>query len=385
MTSDRCIFQGELGEIHLPDLLTFLDMIQRTGTLEVKRAAEEKRLFWDRGEIVHAESTLPAEQLGEYLRVNGWVTLEALARARGKLGPEAGDGELVKTLVDADDLDASFLPNAVRKLILDIVYSVFEWNEGDFRFVSTSEPHPEKTSLRTSVSNIIMEGSRRLDEWQRIRETFAHDGLFPHPSEDEDAVVNLPPLEREILEACDGTRPIAEIIQSVPHDQFTVLGSLLTLANAGVVVVAEEPRRPSGEDETIDVEPVDGLSEFERESANRTIAAFNNMFAGIHEKIRAVKGDEGTERYAATLRKQSFQRAGVFSGVDFEDGGLLPPAPILANVAQLPEEERLKRLKGTLDRLLAQLVVQLDAAYDAEDKKAVSELIAREKATIAEG
>ena len=63
MSAGRCIFQGEFGEVRIPDLLTFLDMLGKTGTLEVRRGQDFKRIWWERGEIVFADSAAPSEQV----------------------------------------------------------------------------------------------------------------------------------------------------------------------------------------------------------------------------------------------------------------------------------------------------------------------------------
>jgi len=379
MTTESCIFEGRFGEIHIPDLLTFLDMIGKTGMLEVRRDEESKRVFWDGGSIVFADSTNPDEQMGGYLLRNGWVSREALHMAR----EEAGDDErkLVAVLIREGELAPGRLPKAVRSLVLDIVYSLFDWDEGSFRFVVESEHHPEKVTLRTSVSNIIMEGSRRLDEWRRFRDVFPSDDLHPHPKADETpASVKLAPIEEEILGHVDGRRSIAQLIQLVDHDQFTTLSALHALLTAGFIGVSREPVEAAGAASA--ATGGNGLSGEEAEAASSILEAFNNIFAGIHERVLAVKGEQGRERFSATLSKASFQKVGVFNGVQFTEEGRLPDAPVLENVAQLPSDERLSRLKGSMDRLLAQQVLQMDTSYPTEEKKAISDLIAREKSRI---
>lgn len=380
MTSERCIFEGEFGEIHIPDLLTFLDMLGRTGTLELTRDDEKKCVYWDRGEIIYATSSAERQQVASYLSVNGWVAPDALEEARAEADAEDA---VVKALIKAGALDPTFLPRAVRDLVLDIVYSAFEWNAGRFRFLLTDQPYPERVALKTSVSNIIMDGGRRMDEWQRIREAIPHDEVYPQrAAEEEAATVKLPELEQAILGLVDGQRTVAGIIREVEHDQFTVLGALMQLDNAGMIDFSEEPAIVAADD-TLELE-VPGLSEFERQQATRTLETFNNIFSGIHDRVVAVKGSQGTSRYAKTLLKPSFQKEGLFVGVEFEADGKLPIGPVLVNVAQADQDQRMSRLKGTLDRLLAQLVVQLDKSYDAKDKRAVSDLIAREKSRLAE-
>ena len=397
MTTGRCIFQGEFGEILIPDILTFLDMIGKTGVLEVERPDETKHIYWERGEIVFADSTTDGQRIGGFLSRNGWIDPAALAEARQAA---KRDDELVKALLRKGALEPTILPRAIKLLVLDIVYSLFEWRTGTFKFVLTKTAHVEKVVLRTSVSNIIMEGTRRLDEWQRIREVFPTDDTrAAHAMTLAEAGVKLAPVEQEVLAQVDGTRTVADIVRLVDHDQFTVLNALLTLSSAGLVrATGSAPRaagaappapaasapRPEGVLD-LDIGPSDGggLPDDQRSAAMKTVEAFNNIFAGIHSRIATIKGPPGVEQFASVVHKGSFQKSDVFAGVHFGADGRLPADTILRNLVAVPTDERLPRLKGNLDRLLAQQVLQLDTSYPPDEKKAVSDLIAREKARIA--
>ena len=369
MTTERCIFQGEFGEILIPDLLTFLDMLGKTGTLELCRGDVTKRIHWHQGEIIFADSTDPQEGLGQYLVRNGWITREALESARAGSSPK---GDLVKNLIRSGALRTDLLPKSERSLVLDIVYSIFEWREGSFRFVITPEPHQDRVVLQTSVSNIIMEGSRRLDEWTRIRQSFMSDEIYPHVvAGNPSTTLQLPPVELDVLAQVDGAKTIADIVGAVEHDQFTVFNALLTLSSAGVIGVSDTP---------VADDPREGaLSDEERAAATELLAGFNNIFESLLERVRRIKGEAAAVRFDATLGQPSFQRGGPLAGVTFTAGGRIPAAAVLGNIARMPPEDRVAKLKGSLDRLLAKQVLMLDTSYPPAEKQAISELIAREK------
>lgn len=372
MTTPRRIFQGELGAVLIPDLLTFLDMLGKTGTLELCRDGTTKRIFWHSGEIIFGDSSDSQEHVGEYLVRNGWVDPEALARSRAKSSSPA---DIVRNLIVDGNLRPDLLPKTERSLVLDIVYSIFEWKHGTFAFLLEEEPHPERVVLKTSVSNIIMEGSRRLDEWKRIRDTFRSDEVHPFVVPDNPAQnVQLPPIERDVLAQVDGRKRISDIVRSVEHDQFTVLNALLTLHSAGAIEVSDTPAVEAGDGA--------GLSDPERAAALEVTQAFNNIFESLYERVRRIKGADGVARFDSTLSHPSFQRGGPFTGVAFTPQGRVPAGPVLANLASMPADERLPKLKGSLDRLLAKQVLMLDTSYPSAEKQAISELIAREKARL---
>lgn len=369
MSESRAIFQGTLGDINVPDVLTFLDMLGKTGTLEVRHATDVRRLYWDSGEICFADSSIPAETLPGWLALNGKVSREAVEDARKAAKKEE---DVVTELVKMGELDPSGLPRSLRELVLDIVYALFEWDGGEFAFSLTDEPHEEKVVLRTSCSNIIMEGSRRLDEWRRIRTVFPNDDVFlALPEGEPQASVKLSDVEEELLGHVDGKKTVADLVQATGHDHFTTLTALHALLTTGHVEVSDEAQQgPAGGN---------GLDGDEAEVASTIVEVFNNIFAGIHERVVEVKGDAGRDRFRSTLSKPSFQKAGVFQGVSFADDGRLPTDAVLRNVASVEDEQRIQRLKGSMDRLLAQQVLQVDTSYPREAKHAVSELISKEK------
>jgi hypothetical protein len=377
VSDGRCIFEGTFGDIHIPDVLTFLDMLGKTGTLEVRNGEDSRHLYLDDGELIFADSSLGHETLPGWLLRNGRISKQAMEDARANATDET---KIVAELVKMGELDPSSLPASLRGLVLDIIYGLFDWEEGTFQFFLTAQAHGEKVVLRTSASNIIMEGSRRLDEGRRIRQVMPHDGFYPALAEaDAPASVKLADVEEELLGHVNGKRSIADLVQLVEHDHFTTVGALHALLTTGFITVSEEPSDGAAADTG------NGLSGDEAETARGIVEVFNNIFAGIHAKVVDVKGDPGRERFVATLKKQSFQKVGVFEGVSFSPDGRLPTEALLKNVATIAEEGRIQRLKGTMDRLLAQQVLQLDNSYPREQKHAVSELITREKERLPQG
>jgi len=174
-----------------------------------------------------------------------------------------------------------------------------------------------------------------------------------------------------VLAQLDGQKTIAEIVGSVEHDQFTVLNALLTLHAAGVIGVSDTPvGGPEGNGE---------LADGDRIAVTELLHGFNNIFASVLERVRRIKGEEAASRFDAMLGQPSFQRGGPFAGVTFTPDGRIPVSAVIGNVTRMPPEDRVAKLKGSLDRLLAKQVLMLDTSYPPAEKQAISDLIAREK------
>src|SRR2546423_8016073 len=72
--SDTPILQGDISRIQLPDVLSFVSMIRRSGKLVLRNDNLERTLFWKDGDIVFATSSSPEDSLGQFLLRNGKIT-----------------------------------------------------------------------------------------------------------------------------------------------------------------------------------------------------------------------------------------------------------------------------------------------------------------------
>ena len=102
------------------------------------------------------------------------------------------------------------------------IYDIFLWNEGDFQFIDDELPQMEMIPLQVDVTGMIMEGTRRVDEWNRIHTLIGHEGLVPS------IVKELPPEEldddaqRTVVNAIDGKRSLAELVLESRSSSFNV-------------------------------------------------------------------------------------------------------------------------------------------------------------------
>src|SRR5512140_280102 len=72
---------GNLKTMSAPDLLQWLSLGQKTGTLVVTGRGVEKRIFFKEGRILSSASTDPREYLGQFLMSHGYITEAELKKA----------------------------------------------------------------------------------------------------------------------------------------------------------------------------------------------------------------------------------------------------------------------------------------------------------------
>ncbi len=80
------------------------------------------------------------------------------------------DKELGLLLVNANYITQQDILSSLQSYFTNIVNRLFTWVEGFFRFENDLMPPDDKITVRIGLENIIIEGSRRLREWEQLQD-----------------------------------------------------------------------------------------------------------------------------------------------------------------------------------------------------------------------
>ncbi len=225
---------GNLKTMVLPELLQWLSMGQKSGTLKIDNGEVEKKIVFSDGAIVSSGSTDPKEYLGCFLCSHGYLPEEQIEEA---LRRQKSEKKLLgQILVNMGAIAEEDLHQVLRMKTEESIYDIFTWGEGDFEFFDDELPEETMIPMALDVQGLVLEGSRRLDEWQRIRE------LVPSPQCVPVAIVDLQALELDeidlrILEWIDDDRTVEEISQGAQTSLFHVAGTIADQVRDGTVKV----------------------------------------------------------------------------------------------------------------------------------------------------
>ena len=350
------ILDGSLRAISTPDLLTFINLIKKTGTLTLQQGDNTQKIFWERGEIIFASSSDPEVSLGSFLVRHGKITPEQNMKSGLQVEPGKRQGRI---LVQMGILTPKALWWAVKNQVLEIIYSVFTARDGWFYFEETEETYGEKIKLSTSTTNIVMEGIRRLDEWPRIKEILPNDRIVPRlaPKEKRDKTVKFLEAEEAILSLVDNERTVRDIIYLSNMEEFETLRLLMAFVLARYVQVPEGSNG-AAVDEVEDSQALDTVVE-----------SFNAVFS----QIGAYLAVHLTPMAVAGLMERALasSESPVLDGLSFDGECRLDPRSLTANVAEVRVEERIKALEGGLNHLLSFLLFEASKHLDPEEKSAL--------------
>ena len=236
---------GNLRTMDLPEVLQWIAGGRKTGTLHLERRSIEKRITFVDGIIQGTWSNDPRESLGQFLIRDALVTEEQLFTA---LLRQEKEGRLVGVILVAEGVvGEDDLRRALQRKVAETVYDLFLWPEGQFEFKDGEVPAAAGISIDLPVMGVIMEGARRVDEWERIREVFPTSGTaFAVPKAIPPEVTDRD--DRRLLELAAGGRTIAGLALEMYQSEFDVASRAYDLHRRRLLEVARvEDTVPTGD------------------------------------------------------------------------------------------------------------------------------------------
>ncbi|HUP65277.1 MAG TPA: DUF4388 domain-containing protein [Thermoanaerobaculia bacterium] len=236
---------GHLRTMAAGHLFQWLSFGQKSGRLVVTSALVEKTIYVQKGRIVSSASTDPREYLGQFLMSHGFISEDELKKAMEV--QQQSRILLGKILVIIEAISEDDLRRLMKRKAEEEIYDIFLWPDGEFEFEDDDSPAMEMVPLSLDVTGIVMEGSRRVDEWSRIREVVPSLSLVPVASEKIDTT-GLSEAQRKIIELIDGQRTGEAIALESRASNFVVSRTLYELATAQRIELEERDTAPAEEE-----------------------------------------------------------------------------------------------------------------------------------------
>ena len=160
--------KGNLRDFSTTQLLNLINLARKTGTLTIQNGNQAEMSFRE-GRLIYATLNQKSSALVTILQRAGKLSGEQVQAIRKGAG-KTSDKELGLQLINAGLVSQNDIIQSVRQHILDVVYRLFTWGEGLFRFEANILPPPERIVVPINLESVIMEGSRRLKEWERLQD-----------------------------------------------------------------------------------------------------------------------------------------------------------------------------------------------------------------------
>ncbi|HSM94308.1 MAG TPA: response regulator [Anaeromyxobacteraceae bacterium] len=216
------------GALHdnLPELLTAFYLAQQTGELTVQKGKVKKSIYFEKGRPVFAISNLVTDRFGPFLVRVGKITqsqLELCAAAAEKTGRRTGD-----VLVEMGLLKDTEKLYYVAQQVKAIIYSVFAWEEGQYRLHFAYRAAKEAIKIDLHPAHLIIRGIKKLYKPERLYRLLGPDDRLAPTQQPSYSLheVELDRWEAELLPQIDGSRTVSELIALARRPEHAVYGFL---------------------------------------------------------------------------------------------------------------------------------------------------------------
>jgi hypothetical protein len=258
--------QGNLMEFSLPNIFQLVKMSAKSGALTIRREDEWGRIYFRHGLITYAFSVPQHLPLGERLIKNGAITPAQLGKAL-RAQKKGGEGARIGAiLLQEGVIDRGTLEEAVHEQIQDAAFDFFSWPTGEFEFSADEHVTDEDILVEMNVENVIMEGCRRIDEWELIFDQLGSLERVPHLAcgdrFEERGEITLTPEEWRVIVHIDGRADINVILRDCGLDRFHGAKVVYSLYSSGLITLTEPSIEKIGRGVSIAVRgPIDIYNE----------------------------------------------------------------------------------------------------------------------------
>jgi predicted DNA-binding transcriptional regulator len=161
--------KGNLRDFSVAQLLNLINLAHKTGLLVIEGSPGDARITFKEGKLAFAEMSGEDNSLAALLhRYKKFST--AQYQLLQKKAENMTDKELGLLLINAGYVTQQDILTTIQQYYIEIIRSLFIWNEGSFYFENDKLPPDGKISVRIDLENLIIEGSRQLKELEQLQD-----------------------------------------------------------------------------------------------------------------------------------------------------------------------------------------------------------------------
>jgi hypothetical protein len=242
--------KGNLKDFSTTQLLNLIHLARKTGALTLQIQSGVTTLFFREGKLVHTTTSGQDGHLASVLARAGKLSDEQAKIIRARAGNQS-DKELGMLLISAGYVTQRDIVDSVRVDFLETVYGLFAWSDGLFHFEPNQLPPEDAITVPIDLENIILEGSRRVKEWERLQDELPDLNMalkFTDRPQAQLRHINLSVDEWRVISYINPRNSIKRIAQRIGMDDFQIRKLIYGLIQAGLVEMVEPegapPRRP---------------------------------------------------------------------------------------------------------------------------------------------
>ena len=367
MDDEGLTLRGSIEHTSVPELLKSVLGSGETGILRFRKDDVSKDVHLHMGRIIYARSSNPDERLGEDLLLRGKISVRQYLDASRLIAPGRRLGTI---LIELGALEPEDLLSAIEHHVKEILLDVFSWSTGEYELTMTEPGKDDVIALNLQTEALIVEGMRRMRSWRAIYRGVGGDlDSTPMPTGNQEALlkVELSEEEQELVAHVNGRATVEQICQASYLSNLETCRLLWAMMVLGVLRRGQPGEAAAREEDVAQRE-----QELDLESI---VERFNQMMNRIHSFLQGRIGTDVDAFMDEALAGIAGQYELLFYGVDLKQYGRADYDQLLANVADLPPEERRRLMLAGLNELVASIQLGVRQRLGTQEIAVVSGII----------
>jgi curved DNA-binding protein CbpA len=325
-SSDK--LRGSLQDSSLPEILRRIYTERLTGELLAVKDQLRRRIFFETGRAIFAASNRKGDRLGMFLLRRGDINQSVYDLVNSLVPRGRRFGQM---LVEMGHISEEQLIRAVQDQILSIIYSLFEWTQGQYEFTPRETTNvPQDLKLELSMADLILEGVGRIRDLASVRRGLGDLNRLIAPTSDpllRLQQASLKPPEQALLQLVMEPTDVLSILSFSEHPAAVTIRALYGLISAGFLtwVALQE-----GEDE---IALDDVFEKLQQPAANAVVEALSQVPSEAERRASSVIEKLPLLQQAA---QRSAQTPPAQPSENITPPMAAPPAPIVPSVGSPP-------------------------------------------------
>lgn len=234
--------KGNLQDFSTTQLLNLVNLARKTGKLTINDQSEKAILYFREGRLIHSSTNTDEGHLTTMLLKTGKLSQEQASVIHNQTN-SSSDRIVGKYLMDAKLVSRDDIVQGVKDYMLEIVYDLFTWGEGEFFFEQDVLTPNDRITVPLNLDNVILEGSRRIQEFDRLQDELPDLGkialkITDKPLRD----VKLTQDDWRVISHIHPRNTVKQIAQNNNMDEFQIRKIVYGMLQAGLV----ESMQPEG-------------------------------------------------------------------------------------------------------------------------------------------
>lgn len=145
---------GDISVMPLADLLQWVGICNKTGTVQINKSGIEKKIYVETGKVVFVSSNMEGERFGEFLQKKALLEHSKIKSAL--LQSQTMKVPFTRRLVDLKYFSDEELKDIIMRYAKDILAATITWTDGNFEFTQADLPVNVLSSpIRLNMADLI--------------------------------------------------------------------------------------------------------------------------------------------------------------------------------------------------------------------------------------